>query len=208
MVGNDDTVHSVLHREAGILVSDDALEQEPGGREVAEAVDKVPGQVSGPAGAGEAADVQAVEHGAFAGRVLEPRLVAGQALRIAVAPEPGDGFAVGGRHVHRHRDGRASGGLGTADQTLRDFPLLRRVKLVPDRGAALGVDVFDAKAAHSRHDLQTVPGPGGPRRGEFALGVKRLLGSAGCEDDRERVPGSEEFDFGIHHANVHQAANA
>ena len=181
VVGDDETVGAVLDRNRSVFSGDDALDQKPAFHDSAQSVEKGRREIRR-RNAGDARDIEAGKqrsappHQATGGRM------AGVALTIVSerrALECLD-VACSGR-VHSQHDGRASGFLRAAHESLRHREIIRRVKLLPDRGAARGHDIFrTGRCARGQHELRR-PALRGARHSDLGLGMERAhRGNRGC----------------------------
>src|SRR5262245_62078492 len=120
MVGYKDSVHPVLYSEFGVFGSDNALEHDLHLSDVAHALHRRPGQVTGLAAAGDARQIDAVvvvpAGGAFG---KTGAVVATRTFARVLAHETKEGFLVATANtIDSDDEHRATGRLGTLDQRL------------------------------------------------------------------------------------------
>src|SRR6476646_7706878 len=117
VIGNENSVNPVLHRQFRVLGSDDALKQDFHASDVAHSFDGIPGQIGGLAASGNASEIDAVLIvPAGSPRRKAAAIVTHRAFARIGTHEPEQGFLVSARDtVDRHYEDRTAGGLGSLD---------------------------------------------------------------------------------------------
>src|SRR4030095_7480689 len=98
----------------------------------------------------------------------------------------GAALQINGQNEHS-----ASRRLGAFSQSARDVPIIRRIELVPDRGASRIVDGFDRRTGHCGKYLEVSLRASGFGHRNFTFGMKRLL-TAYRSERNGIVPGFAE----------------
>src|SRR5262245_47639106 len=134
MVGYEDSVHPVLHSEFGVFGSENALEHDLHLGDVAHALHRLPGQVTGLATASDARQIDPVVV-APAKRAFGKAgaVVAAGAFARVLAHETKECFLIAAANpVDGDDEHGAASCLGTLDERLGYLPLGRSIKLKPD----------------------------------------------------------------------------
>ncbi len=193
MVGNQDAVEAMIDREPRVLAGIDALDDELAFPERPQPIDERP--VHGRVLRRHAVHIDTVVHSTFLDGGSGLPVVTAVALREIFWPRPQIRFAVAaGCVVDRECDDGAAGCLYPAQQLLARRPRAGRVQLIPDRPAERGVHVFDAGRRGRRENLQRTACFRGPRHGDFAFRMERLLTSGRTKKNRAGVRRAEQLD--------------
>src|SRR6516225_1127011 len=185
MVGDEDAVHPVLHRELGILCGEDTLEHDLHFRDIAHAPHRLPSEIAGLATAGDAGQIDAVVVVAAQRPFRETGAVvtAGAFTRV-LAHETEKSFLIPTADaIDSDRKHRAAGRLCTFDQRLSDLPLRRGIKLEPDRRSARLGNSLHWVVRRSGEDLQMIAGARRLCDRHLAVRMKKLIAAGRAYED-------------------------
>ena len=170
MVRNDDCIDTGIRREDGVLVRQNALDDDFHLGRVAQPLEEIPGHRGG-LRVRQSRDVEALIHRT----ALEIRREAAALVaRIAVARVGRDQtkqrflIAPAGT-IDRHGDRKATGLLDPLHHRSGDLPAVRGVELIPDRLPARRRDILNAGIRCGRENLQMIAGARGFRHADLSV---------------------------------------
>ena len=192
MVGDDDTIGAVFHRQRRVLSCLQSLHQHLHSGAVFQPANEIPGQRRRRVVEGYLVEPAIHRAGIELGSA---RRMARRALTGVGPDQPAQGLGISpGRQVDGNRHRGAPRRLGAGHHLQGDVEIRRRVELKPDRSATRFDHLLDRHRRDCGEHLQGVARLRRPGRGDLAFGIEGALRAQWAKEDRARVTGPEQLD--------------